>query len=156
MEKLPELFPLHEVMAKVPPEERTPYVIVAFQECERMNFLIAEMRRSLRELDLGLKVTYTNCNLRQLFAYNRRQMKWLSNVIQGHRTNQMVDGTNQKLVYELLLMVYSNFRCITHRFRDTSCFNAENHIFVYTPLVFDLEVEGHAVAIWRQNLSPEN
>jgi len=56
MEKLPELFPLQEVMAKVPPEERTPYVIVAFQECERMNVLVSEMRRSLRELDLGLKV----------------------------------------------------------------------------------------------------
>jgi len=57
LEKLPELFPLHDVMTKVPPEERTPYVIVAFQECERMNGLIAEIRRSLRELDLGLKVT---------------------------------------------------------------------------------------------------
>jgi len=56
MEKLPEPFPLQEVMAKVPPEERTPYVIVAFQECERMNLLVAEMRRSLRELDFGLKV----------------------------------------------------------------------------------------------------
>jgi len=57
LEKLPELYPLHDVMTKVPPEERTPYVIVAFQECERMNGLIAEIRRSLRELDLGLKVT---------------------------------------------------------------------------------------------------
>jgi len=56
MEKLPELFQLQELMSKVPAEERTPYVIVAFQECERMNALIAEMRRSLRELDLGLKV----------------------------------------------------------------------------------------------------
>ena len=25
------------------------------QECERMNLLVAEMRRSLKELDLGLK-----------------------------------------------------------------------------------------------------
>jgi len=58
MEKLPELFPLHDIMTKVPPEERTPYVIVAFQECERMNHLVAEMRRSLRELDLGLKVVW--------------------------------------------------------------------------------------------------
>jgi len=56
MEKLPEPFALQEIMTKVPPEERTPYVIVAFQECERMNFLVAEMRRSLRELDFGLKV----------------------------------------------------------------------------------------------------
>lgn len=46
-----------EIMAKVPPEERTPYVVVAFQECERMNMLTSELRRSLKELDLGLKVT---------------------------------------------------------------------------------------------------
>ncbi|CAH0405196.1 unnamed protein product [Chilo suppressalis] len=53
MEKLPEEFNMVEIMGKV--EERTPYVIVAFQECERMNYLTGEMKRSLRELDLGLK-----------------------------------------------------------------------------------------------------
>ncbi|VVC95211.1 unnamed protein product, partial [Leptidea sinapis] len=52
-EKLPEEFNMVEIMGKV--EERTPYVIVAFQECERMNHLTGEMKRSLRELDLGLK-----------------------------------------------------------------------------------------------------
>jgi len=35
--------------------------------------------------------------------------------------------TNRKI--ELLLVIYSNFRHITHRFRDTSYFNAEIHIF---------------------------
>ncbi|XP_033732158.1 dynein beta chain, ciliary-like [Pecten maximus] len=55
MEKLPEEFNLVEIQAKVPPDERTPYVLVAFQECERMNSLTSEMRRSLKELDLGLK-----------------------------------------------------------------------------------------------------
>jgi len=40
-------------------------------------------------------------------------------------------GTNRKLVHELLLVIYSNFRRITHRLRDTCCFNAENHIFIY-------------------------
>jgi len=42
-------------------------------------------------------------------------------------------GTNRKLVvvYELLLVVYSNLRRINHRFQDTSCFNEENHIFAY-------------------------
>jgi len=34
----------------------------------------------------------------------------------------------------------ANFRRITHRFRDSSCFNAENHIFAY-PLVFDLDLK---------------
>nr|XP_026486610.1 dynein beta chain, ciliary [Vanessa tameamea] len=53
IEKLPEEFNMVEIMGKV--EERTPYVIVAFQECERMNYLTGEMKRSLRELDLGLK-----------------------------------------------------------------------------------------------------
>ena len=54
MEKVPEPFGVQEMMARV--EERTPYIVVAFQECERMNFLTAEIRRSLKELALGLKV----------------------------------------------------------------------------------------------------
>ena len=57
---LPEEFQMLEIMSKVPPEERTPYVIVAFQECERMNYLVSEIKRSLKELDLGLKVLNTS------------------------------------------------------------------------------------------------
>ena len=53
-DKIPESFNITEIMAKV--EERTPYIIVAFQECERMNFLMAELKRSLKELELGLRV----------------------------------------------------------------------------------------------------
>ena len=44
-----------ELFAKA--EEKTPYVLVALQECERMNMLTRELRRSLKELDLGLKVS---------------------------------------------------------------------------------------------------
>jgi len=47
---------MFEIQGKVPPEERTPYVIVAFQECERMNMLTSEIKRTLKELNLGLKV----------------------------------------------------------------------------------------------------
>lgn len=54
-EKIPEPFNIVEIMAKV--EERTPYIIVAFQECERMNLLMTELKGSLKELDLGLKVS---------------------------------------------------------------------------------------------------
>jgi dynein heavy chain len=36
-------------------DEFSPYVMVAIQESERMNNLLAEMKRSLAELDLGLK-----------------------------------------------------------------------------------------------------
>ncbi|XP_049632688.1 dynein axonemal heavy chain 9 [Suncus etruscus] len=53
LERLTEEFNIPELMAKV--EERTPYIVVAFQECERMNLLTREIQRSLRELELGLK-----------------------------------------------------------------------------------------------------
>lgn len=38
--------------------EKTPYNVIAIQECERMNMLTREIRRSLRELNLGLKVKF--------------------------------------------------------------------------------------------------
>ncbi|KAI8587105.1 dynein heavy chain and region D6 of dynein motor-domain-containing protein [Geranomyces variabilis] len=50
---LPDPFNVPELMAKV--EERTPYISVALQECDRMATLTSEIRRSLRELQLGLK-----------------------------------------------------------------------------------------------------
>uniref|UniRef100_A0A6Q2WZ44 Dynein axonemal heavy chain 17 n=1 Tax=Esox lucius TaxID=8010 RepID=A0A6Q2WZ44_ESOLU len=53
MEKLPEEFNMVELQGKA--EERTPYQVVALQECERMNTLTQEIRRSLRQLNLGLK-----------------------------------------------------------------------------------------------------
>ncbi|XP_072677209.1 dynein axonemal heavy chain 9 isoform X1 [Canis lupus baileyi] len=53
LERVTDEFNMAELMAKV--EERTPYIVVAFQECERMNILTREIQRSLRELDLGLK-----------------------------------------------------------------------------------------------------
>jgi len=52
-EKLPEEFNMPELMAKA--EDRTPYTVVALQECDRMNSLTNEMKISLKELDLGLK-----------------------------------------------------------------------------------------------------
>ena len=54
LEKLPEVFNMGELQSKA--EEKTPYILVALQECERMNNLTTEIRRSLKELDLGLKV----------------------------------------------------------------------------------------------------
>ncbi|XP_060831118.1 dynein beta chain, ciliary-like [Bombus pascuorum] len=53
LDKLPEEFNMLELYSKV--EDRTPFVTVALQECERMNLLCEELRRSLQELELGLK-----------------------------------------------------------------------------------------------------
>ncbi|XP_035799351.2 dynein axonemal heavy chain 11 [Amphiprion ocellaris] len=53
LDKLPEEYNIAELIAKT--AERSPYILVCFQECERMNVLLAEIRKSLNELDLGLK-----------------------------------------------------------------------------------------------------
>ncbi|TPX33478.1 hypothetical protein SmJEL517_g03633 [Synchytrium microbalum] len=53
LERLPENFNVAELASRV--EERTPYISVALQECDRMATLTSEIRRSLRELELGLK-----------------------------------------------------------------------------------------------------
>jgi dynein heavy chain len=42
-----------EIKAKA--KERTPYVVVCIQECERMNTLIFTLRTSLEDLDAGMK-----------------------------------------------------------------------------------------------------
>uniref|UniRef100_A0A8C5IYP6 Dynein axonemal heavy chain 17 n=1 Tax=Junco hyemalis TaxID=40217 RepID=A0A8C5IYP6_JUNHY len=53
VQQLPDPFNMEEMMGKA--KEKTPYTVVALQECERMNILTNEMRRSLKELDLGLQ-----------------------------------------------------------------------------------------------------
>uniref|UniRef100_A0A4W2DC87 Dynein axonemal heavy chain 11 n=1 Tax=Bos indicus x Bos taurus TaxID=30522 RepID=A0A4W2DC87_BOBOX len=53
LEKLPEEFNMTEIMQKK--TNRSPYALVCFQECERMNILLREIRVSLQQLELGLK-----------------------------------------------------------------------------------------------------
>jgi len=53
MEKLPEPFVMEDIADRI--EDRTPFTNVFMQEIERMNMLLKEIRRSLAELDLGLK-----------------------------------------------------------------------------------------------------
>ncbi|KAG7187946.1 hypothetical protein KM043_013908 [Ampulex compressa] len=69
LDKLPEEFNLQELASKI--EDRSPYVTVALQECERMNFLCREIRISLNELQLGLKGELTiNAAMEDLQARN--------------------------------------------------------------------------------------
>lgn len=53
LDKLPQEFNMIELRAKA--KEKTPYVVVCLQECERMNFLIFTIRTSLEDLDAGMK-----------------------------------------------------------------------------------------------------
>lgn len=75
LEKLPEEYNMSDITSKT--AERSPYILVCFQECERMNMLISEMRRSLKELDLGLKVLYACTSDWLLYSlYDPQQQCW--------------------------------------------------------------------------------
>lgn len=43
---------IFDIVAKI--KEKTPFNVVALQECERMNVLLGEIRKSLEDLRLGL------------------------------------------------------------------------------------------------------
>ncbi|GBF93145.1 dynein alpha flagellar outer arm [Raphidocelis subcapitata] len=51
-ERLPAPFVIADIEGRV--KDKTPYVVVALQEATRMNALLAEMRRGMEELQLGL------------------------------------------------------------------------------------------------------
>lgn len=53
VDKIPEEFNMMELTSRI--EDRTPYIIVALQESDRMNILMREIKRSLNELYAGLK-----------------------------------------------------------------------------------------------------
>jgi len=52
---LPDNFMMLDIHAKA--KEKTPYIVVCLQECERMNTLLSTIRKSLSDLDAGLKGT---------------------------------------------------------------------------------------------------
>jgi dynein heavy chain len=51
--QLPQDFNMLEIFGKA--KNKTPYVVVCLQECERMNILLQEIRNTLNDLDAGLK-----------------------------------------------------------------------------------------------------
>ncbi|XP_056152705.1 dynein axonemal heavy chain 17-like [Lampris incognitus] len=53
LEKLPKGFNMTQIISKV--EERTPFITVALQECERMNILLMKMSSSLTKLNMELR-----------------------------------------------------------------------------------------------------
>lgn len=101
-DKLPEEFCVAEIMTRV--EFRTPFIVVAIQECERMNGLMAEMQRSLRELRLGLKgelsVTVDMEQLDTCLLYDRVPVNWT------------------KLAYPSLLGLQAWFVNLLQRYRE--------------------------------------
>ncbi|XP_053089780.1 dynein axonemal heavy chain 11 isoform X1 [Pangasianodon hypophthalmus] len=78
LEKLPEKYSMSELLAKT--SERSPLVLLCFQECERMNLLISEIHSSLTQLDLALKgelsISPDMETLQTALYYNRVPESW--------------------------------------------------------------------------------
>lgn len=79
--ELPDSFNMLEIQLKI--EEKTPYMIVAIQECEKMNTLLNEIRFSLNELDQGLdgalNITEVMETLQLSLELNLLPPRWAAN-----------------------------------------------------------------------------
>lgn len=102
IDKIPTPFNIVELMSRV--EDRNPYILVAFQECERMNILMAELKRSLNELDLGLKGELTISSI-------------MENLMQSLFMDQVPESWT-KLAYPSLLGLQSWFADLQLRLRE--------------------------------------
>jgi len=81
LDKIDEInFEMNDILSSLSMEDRGPYQYVFIQECERMNKLVSEMKRSLKELDLGLhgELTMTERmeQLQQSLFFERVPTNW--------------------------------------------------------------------------------
>lgn len=104
LDKLRDEFNLQALLNRV--ESKTPFVVVALQESERMNMLIHEIKRSLRELLLGLKgeltLTVEMERLDHAIFYDQIPETWMS------------------LAYPSMLNLQSWFADLLHRIKELS------------------------------------
>lgn len=76
--QLPRNFDMLTIRGRI--SDWNPYIIVALQECERMNSLLSEIRRSLTELEMGLggalNITEQMEELIQALSVNKVNSSW--------------------------------------------------------------------------------
>eukprot|EP01017_Pseudomicrothorax_dubius_P026129 TRINITY_DN2891_c0_g1_i1.p1 TRINITY_DN2891_c0_g1~~TRINITY_DN2891_c0_g1_i1.p1 ORF type:complete len:733 (+),score=221.94 TRINITY_DN2891_c0_g1_i1:69-2201(+) len=76
--RLPKSYHILDITGRI--KEKTPYVVVCLQECERMNTLLSEIDRSLEELKLGLlgalNITDAMEGLSRALSLNRVPDNW--------------------------------------------------------------------------------
>ncbi|XP_055373642.1 dynein beta chain, ciliary isoform X2 [Condylostylus longicornis] len=104
LDKLQDEFKIIELIGRI--DKKTPFVVVALQECERMNILIREIKRSLRELMLGLKGELTITS----------EMESLDNAI----FYDYIPETWSKLAYPSLLRLQPWLSDLYWRIKDLS------------------------------------
>lgn len=109
LDKVPAPFNIVELMGKI--EDLNPFTIVALQECERMNILMNEIRRSLKELELGLKGELTVSSL-------------MEQLMQSLYMDQVPESWT-KLAYPSLLSLQSWFSDLMNRLRELEAWVAD-------------------------------
>jgi dynein heavy chain len=145
LEKMPEIFNLADISERLD-EDRTPVQHVFFQECERISALLECMKRTLTELQLGLRgalsMTQPMQNLfDQLFlekvpevwtvfsfASLRPLASWFENL--GARNQQLVDWTGE--------LVAPKVTIISHFFNPMSLITA---IMQHTAMTSNLDLD---------------
>ena len=99
------IFDYEELLASIPVEERGPFQNFFLQEIERMNKLVKEIRRDLKELDLGLSGVLTTTDaMEKLMASSwdnhllslRSLPAWLADI--GERVAQLQAWTGDLAV----------------------------------------------------------
>ena len=76
--RAPEGYNMLEITLKV--KDKTPFIVVCLQECERMNGLLGEIKRTLDDLKLGLtgalNITDAMESLQRSLQFNKVPSSW--------------------------------------------------------------------------------
>jgi dynein heavy chain len=109
LQNVPDRFNITELYNRV--EKHEPYVSICLQECERMNILMTEIKRSLTELDMGLAGELTISE-----AMDSLMMAIYVNT---------VPGTWQKLAYHSLRSLVPWWKDLLDRHKQLTDWSAE-------------------------------
>jgi dynein heavy chain, axonemal len=103
--RAPAEFSMLDITGKIKdPKDKTPFVVVCLQECERMNNLLSEIKRSLEDLRLGLtgalNITDSMENLQKSLSFNKVPASWESQAYPSRKNlamwfNELIERCGQ-------------------------------------------------------------
>ena len=114
------------------PKDKTPFVVVCFQECERMNTLLGEIKRSLEDLRLGLtgalNVTDAMEALQRSLIFNKVPASWEKEAYPSRKNlglwfNELIERCAQLDKWSAELVTPLSL-CISHLFNPMSFLTA--------------------------------
>jgi dynein heavy chain len=128
--RLPKSYNMLDVVGRI--KEKNPYIVVCLQECERMNGLLFEIERSLKELEMGLQgalnITDAMEGLSRSLQLNRVPEVWEKNAYPSRKTLapwfiDLIDRTNQLHEWSKEMVIPKSL-CIAFLFNPMSFLTA--------------------------------